>query len=276
MSDWYHLRIKVLAPNFHKDFEDAPGILSLVESLGDYGSPVKFGFYDPIRTSYTREAALEDWDRSFAWTRMDRKRRQKCEGQLFSTTPSKLGGLVIRVTCTKPIDFPAVEFLEKFNESYEMTLGTVHLTAAEEEDQSRFSYHDVIYPMRLGFATHDIRKHIPQLTWGTFFGPPYLKLIGRDRLLAADAAHRIRDSGERGVLIQATPDFNDAYTDFERFDAVRQQLKAQIGWEYFQPLPGEPERQPQAPDFGLIDPGPNPLLKAIEEANARARRGADS
>lgn len=271
MSDWYYLVINILAPDFHKDFESAPRILSVIETLDDYGSPVKFGFWDPIRTPYTREAALEDWDSSFAWKRMDRKRRQKCEGQLFSASCGLLGGLSITVTCTKPIDFPALKFLSTFNESFQIALGTVHLIADEEEDKSRFPYHEVIYPTRLGFATQHVRKHIPQLTWGTFFGPPYLELIGRDRLLGANAAHRVRDFGDRGVLIQATPDFNDVYTDFDNFDAVRQRLKQQIGWEYFYPLPGEPERQTQAPTFDLVYTPPNPLLKTIEKANRRAQ-----
>ena len=55
---------------------------------------------------------------------------------------------------------------------------------------------------------HELKRFIPYLPWLTVFGPPYIELFGKARLLSAPA-HRVDELNEGHVAIQLTPDILD-------------------------------------------------------------------
>jgi hypothetical protein len=90
----------------------------------------------------------------------------------------------------------------------------------------------------------DVRTSLPGVYWLNIFGPPYLDLIGNQRLLDAPA-HSVESSGDHVVVC--------AYRDAEDWMAnadTRHQLTAALGAEHFFDR-NDPERHHRAPDFGL-------------------------
>lgn len=90
----------------------------------------------------------------------------------------------------------------------------------------------------------DLTEALPGLYWLNYFGPPYVKLIGRERLLSAPA-FEVAPIGN-GVIVAL-----DASAEAWRSAAYQQREQAVIehlGKEYFFSR-HEPERKTVAPDF---------------------------
>lgn len=92
----------------------------------------------------------------------------------------------------------------------------------------------------------DVRTALPGVYWLNIFGPPYLDLIGEQRLLLG-TAETARRSGDH-VTIRT---YRDA-EDWEANDKARNLLKAALGAEHFFDR-NAPTRRYSAPDFGLAE-----------------------
>ena len=106
-----------------------------------------------------------------------------------------------------------------------------------------------------GLYTIRIKDNLAQLAWATVFGPPYVRMFGRERLLSAPAAV-VEEIAPEMIYIQVTPDVQDVVKDLRGFFAARRRVKEHIGPDaFFDPAKGKgPYRVPK---FDL-EPWPQP------------------
>ena len=87
----------------------------------------------------------------------------------------------------------------------------------------------------------EIGHGLPTLYWRTYFGPPYIGLIGRRRLLESPV-HAVRDLGN---LIELTlTDRPPSDATWMQWESVRQQAIEHLGRDLFWP---SPRRVPELP-----------------------------
>jgi hypothetical protein len=81
-------------------------------------------------------------------------------------------------------------------------------------------------------VTHVLRHWLPDVFWGTLFGPPYVKLFGKDLLLSAPVAVA-EEIGEDMVYIQLTDRLSDMVTDPTDIQGCRDRFKDHLGVDAF-------------------------------------------
>lgn len=81
-------------------------------------------------------------------------------------------------------------------------------------------------PYRDGFlfATHLLRHWLPDVFWGTVFGPPYVRLLGKERLLSAPA-YLVEELGPETVYVQLTENLTDVVNDGNAIQSFRTAFK---------------------------------------------------
>jgi hypothetical protein len=99
----------------------------------------------------------------------------------------------------------------------------------------------------------DASRYVPGMYWWNFFGDPYCKLIGRERLLSAPA-HKL-EALDSGVLLLL--DARAESWDSPEFRRLERRVVAHLGEEYFFDKHA-PQRKTRAPDFGLKSLPRNP------------------
>ncbi len=88
------------------------------------------------------------------------------------------------------------------------------------------------YSDRFYVVTHELRHCLPDIFWGTVFGPPYVALFGKEKLLNAPvfAAEQI---AENMVYIQLTQDITDVANDPAAMALHRKAFKDYLGVDAF-------------------------------------------
>lgn len=78
------------------------------------------------------------------------------------------------------------------------------------------------------FLVTGVLEHwLPDIFWGTVFGPAYVRFFGKDRLMSAPA-YRVEDLGPEMVYLQLSPSVLDLHTDFASVQAVRERVKRHL------------------------------------------------
>lgn len=81
-------------------------------------------------------------------------------------------------------------------------------------------------------STHTLRHWLPDMPWAVVFGPAYIQMFGREKLLSTPAYH-VEDIGPEAVFIQLTPRMDDIHEQFDMVMASRAQAKQHLGEEAF-------------------------------------------
>lgn len=82
----------------------------------------------------------------------------------------------------------------------------------------------VPYGSRFMVVTHLLRHWLPDVFWGTVFGPAYVRLFGKERLLSAPA-YLVEDIGPEMVYVQLTEKLADAANHSEALQLAREAFK---------------------------------------------------
>ena len=124
----------------------------------------------------------------------------------------------------------AVEFLLAVSGILRPDFAYLHLFT--EEQFSAIPY-NMYSPFRQrGVATLLLRRYLPDLCWGTVFGPPYVRLFGRDVLLSAPV-YRAQEIAQDTIYLQLSESLADLQTQYPAVDAVRQATKEHLGTDAF-------------------------------------------
>ncbi|WP_157125654.1 hypothetical protein [Pandoraea norimbergensis] len=117
-----------------------------------------------------------------------------------------------------------------------------YLKNASIRTKADFSFVDVLTPGYRDFAvesesapygdrfmvvTHLLRHWLPDVFWGTVFGPPYVRLLGKDRLLTAPA-FLVEELGPETIYVQLTERLEDAVEDSAKIQASRELFKRHL------------------------------------------------
>ncbi|MDR6413185.1 UNVERIFIED_ORG: hypothetical protein ABIC62_006613 [Burkholderia sp. 1595] len=81
-------------------------------------------------------------------------------------------------------------------------------------------------------VTHVLRHWLPDIFWGTVFGPPYVKLFGKDQLLNAPVAVA-EEIADDMVYIQLTDSLSDVAKDPVAMQARRAKVKEHLKVDAF-------------------------------------------
>lgn len=117
-----------------------------------------------------------------------------------------------------------------------------YLRNASVRAEADFAFVDVLTPAYREFAiesesapygdrfmvvTHLLRHWLPDVFWGAVFGPPYVRLFGKERLLAAPA-FVVEELGAETVYVQLTERISDAMDDGTKIQASRELFKKHL------------------------------------------------
>lgn len=81
-------------------------------------------------------------------------------------------------------------------------------------------------------STHALRHWLPDMPWAVVFGPAYVRMFGKERLLTCPA-YKVEDIGEEMVFIQLTLNMEDIYTKYDEVMQARAEAKRHLGEECF-------------------------------------------
>jgi hypothetical protein len=125
----------------------------------------------------------------------------------------------------RAFDEAALKLLMELARAFRAELGYVHLrTSTDSADVEHYQRH--IMPFSQGLTTHHLRDGLPDLPWGTIFGPSYESLFGRQRLLTTPAALIVPN--DTSVYVQLTNDITDVITRREDYEAARAAAKEHL------------------------------------------------
>ncbi|MBN9488643.1 MAG: hypothetical protein J0H44_15505 [Alphaproteobacteria bacterium] len=88
------------------------------------------------------------------------------------------------------------------------------------------------YRNRFLIATHLLRHWLPDVFWATVFGPPYVRLFGKERLLTAPA-YSVQELGPETVYVQLTERIADTVEDHEGVQSRRKLFKEHLRSDAF-------------------------------------------
>lgn len=185
--------------------------------------------FDPARP----DNALRFWRSHFLW------QRDRPDGRgtvLMAAADAPFGA--IHMEAAPPADAAAIQrLLLALCEAFDADIGFVHLLT--ERDVNFWNNYravegsDAVIEMRVApLAPLLLRKGIPELYWLTLFGPPYVKLLGRERLLSAPAfeTHELKTGA---VALQLSEAPLDLESRFAAVDEVRRRVKAHLDCNAF-------------------------------------------
>lgn len=109
-------------------------------------------------------------------------------------------------------------------------------------------------------TTHLLRHWLPDMLWATVFGPAYVRMFGKERLLSAPA-YLVEELGPQTIYLQLTPNLADIEERFAEVMAARERVKLHLGTDaFFQAAlaydrrqhPGNAGKVFHVPEFRLI------------------------
>lgn len=203
--------------------------LKLLSSCGAAILPEFFGRFEPARSRFDPadpEAAIKDWGRGFLW----RRRSPSVSGQVVHGPANAHDGIYVSMA-PSAIELSLIqEFLLGVERSFGIELAYVHL-GVSAGSVSREEYVRSWMPFAQGLTTHHLREGLPDIPWLLMFGPAYLNLFGRDRVLAAPAA-AVKVIGN-GVALQLTSSVDECDMSSAECVARRARLREHLDTDAF-------------------------------------------
>lgn len=147
---------------------------------------------------------------------------------------------------------------------------------AHTSTEVAFAYLDALTPQYLATArdngwaqygsfslyTYMLSHYLPDMPWATLFGPEYIALFGRDRLLTAPV-YKVEELADDAIYVQLTPDMNDIVASFAQVCESRDRAKRHLGYDCFyqkekmyhwdKNINNKSGRPYRAPVFTLVD-----------------------
>lgn len=223
MSD--RLAVGLLTPLQLDDHASARHFLDVLIRTAPDLSPELYGNAEPLRTPFRSiDDSVVSWTPPFLW---QRRAAARTDGSVWFANPGNHSAAYLTVTGRYRPAGQAVRFTQTAATALAADFAYVHLLTARETSGPESSYGSW-YPIDIGVTSSDLKRGIPSLCWATVFGPPYVRLIGRDRLLSAPGFAVELLSAER-VYLQLTANAEDSLQDFEGFESIRQQVRKHLG-----------------------------------------------
>lgn len=247
-------------------------------------TPHRYGWTEPLRHVYDPERTGHFWQEQFGL--MFRNARKTAEGYVNPRvgpfeilSKIELSGTAPRGTLE---DGGIGAFLAECGE----TLGLAYAMAHVFTDRQADDYHAAFRGTPKGNPRTESLGPFPfyllDLYWGNVFGPPYVELIGADRLRTAPAAV-VTELPSGGFYVQVTGTILDLSSaeGIPRYRAARDAVKEHLGSEFFYEAGATtPRRAPhwrtaaedglwQLPEGVPLSNIPDEVLELIEEMRGK-------
>lgn len=239
------LILEFFVPRVDKSKRDGTHILRLICHLVPELMPEFYNTYEPVNKKFDLthlDTALEDWHFSFLWKR----KKPSVTGAMFLGSaqlerPTHTH-LLIRA---KPEILDAkrlIRFVQEFSKTFRPDIGLVHvLTKPEVERKTHF-----------GHSTFILKESLPNLYWATVFGPPYVKLFGKECLLSTPAA-AVEELADGLIYLQLTNDLMDNRKQPDHVEAARQAAKKHLNSNVFLDPQLSPNHVYRTPTFHIYE-----------------------
>jgi hypothetical protein len=228
------LDIGILTPSSLISKDKGRAILSLLCKFLPECIPEHYGNNEPLRYEFNLdnlEEALIFWQDPFLWKR----KKPRAEGSVLIAGQSEYHSAIYingqsKQVCSQRI----VEFIHCLADLVEIDFAYIHLFSEQELEAATADdqIYEMVMPFRIGVTTHELRKYLPNLCWGTIFGSPYIELFGRERLLSSPAPI-IQELSETMIYIQASENLLDLKLEFNEFDSMRDSIKKHLNNDAF-------------------------------------------
>lgn len=237
------LTVEFFVPRVDESKIEGKRMLRMICDLLPEVMPEFYNTYEPVNQKFDLsqlDSALKDWSFSFLWKR----KKPSVTGSIFMGTAQFERPFHTSFTIrTKPENIGTqrlVRFVQEFSTAFRVDFSLVHvLTQPEIESKRHF-----------GLSTFILKESLPSMYWATVFGPPYVKIFGRERLLSTPAA-TIKELAEDLFYIQLTNDLMDTRRQPERVEMARQVAKQHLDSNVFL----DPQRSPnyvyRIPEFHI-------------------------
>lgn len=161
----------------------------------------------------------------------------------FEDDPEAVKNFLYESARSFEADYATAHILTKEYSRYRLKERGAHLSAASpnlgkkfEGDRRKFAEHLekrlALWPKRTSLGPeiggiNAYRGYIRELYWLTVFGPPYVELFGRDRILTTPA-HEVRDLSYGGMGVELAEGLQDTTEAWESFLAARARAKEHL------------------------------------------------
>ncbi len=216
----FDLDLGVLTPKASPSTEEAKKLLALFVQVMPRWTPERYGNTEPLQERFdpsNPEAALTAWREPFFWSRS----KPRADGQVFMGRSLRHTAMHLRAQF-RPVSAEASairELLQQASAILAADFAYLHFFSPQELDSPTFQQE--MMPFRRGLTTHDLRRGLPKLCWATIFGPPYVRLFGKERLLRVPAA-AVKEIADDLVYVQITENLEDLEKDFAGFEQSRE------------------------------------------------------
>jgi hypothetical protein len=214
---------------------------TLLEATPEW-SPETYNYFEPVNRPFDPlklDEALDAWRSNFLW----RRKKPPIHGSAW------FGGnihssIYIKIP-RRTFDIEsAMKLVRVLRKDFAIDLSYVHVTHDTDFD-NRERYRAHVEPLIVGLTTHCLREGLPDVPWAMLFGPPYVDLFGRERLLTTPAAHVEETAG--GVYVQLTASITDVATHRESYLAAQEAATAHLDCDAFRRTP--PSASLRVPEF---------------------------
>lgn len=217
----------LLTPLSLAEISSGAQLLDLLIRTAPDLTPEFCGNFEPVRTPF-RSIEEVPWKSPFLWKRTTGVR---ADGAVWFANPDNHSATYLRVAGPRQPTDQVVAFVQASAVALSLDFAYVHLMTEKETKAPRISY-DMWYPIDIGVTSTDLRKGVPNVCWAMVLGPPYVRMIGREKLLSAPC-FAVRELSDEHLYLQLTARVEDVHEDFEGFDELRHKLKAYLGESVF-------------------------------------------
>lgn len=232
-----------------KSFKKSSDILTAVslhcEMLPEY-MPIKWGWYEPLRQDFDPlqldSLIYKNGKTDHVWWK--RTGKHKAEGSWMKRwisgvahlqdTHSTVDVAIYETTHQEKL----LQYLKKASEFNKCDFGfldSVHPEYAHfgaESDWVSWARRGDLNTAYNSVSTHTLRHWLPDMPWTVVFGPAYVRLFGKERLLTCPA-YKVEDIGDEMVFIQLTENMADIHEKYEEVMQARALAKKHLGEECF-------------------------------------------
>jgi len=224
--------INVLSPfSFRRADEFLNAVRTFCESLPEV-SPEKWGWWEPLKRDFDcqdlKQLVHENGNCGDVFWK--RGKRPKARGSFFVRWRSKSpqvrdthAWINLTTELGQVGQDSLVAYLKRASVRTEADFALLDALSASYGDFAIESQ-SARYSKEFTVMTHLLRHWLPDIFWGTVFGPAYVRLFGKERLLTAPA-YVVEELGPEMVYVQLTERIDDAVNDYEKLQLSRQLFK---------------------------------------------------
>lgn len=235
------VEIGILSPDDLKSKTQGKAFLSFLTDLLPEFFPQRYGNYEPLKQKINSDTLDSDkineilltWADPFLWkSRIPRK--ISADGRVWARGKNTHSAIYIsgkfnsakhEISSNRLVDF-----FKLTSAYFHADIAYLHLFSNQELESK--NYEHMYMPFRQGLSTHELRKSLPGLCWGTLLGSPYKEIFGKEKLLSTPGS-TVEQLSEDIFYIQLTENIYDVSSNYRKFEQLRNLAKQHLNNNVF-------------------------------------------